>query len=306
MTATTAVSSVLPSHRRRRLRFDVGVALSVAVLAGMAIVALLAPLVAPHDPYRQSLVDALLAPGSTGGAGFHLMGTDELGRDTLSRLLYGIRPVGLIALVSVTASALIGSSVGLISGFSKGWLDSILMRLADVQLSVPPIVLAIILAVALRPGVTTAILAISLVTWPQYARVVRAEAMRVGTSDYVRLARVAGLKKGRLLAFHVVPNVLNIVIVLATLNLSIAIIFSAALSFLGVGVQAPTPDWGNMLAAGSQYLQSWWMVVFPGLAITVTVLALNIVGDHVRDRMDPRLAERPADEKFGLTESGAH
>lgn len=283
---------------------DVPVLLSVILLAAMALLAVLAPFVAPQDPYRQSLIDALSSPGSTGQHGWHLLGTDELGRDTLSRLLHGIRPVGFIALVSVSIAAVVGSTVGLVAGALGGWVDAVFMRVADVQLSIPPIVLAIILAVSLRPGVTTAIIAIALVTWPQYARVIRAEAMRVGTSEYVRLARVAGLRQGRLLLYHVIPNVLNIVIVLATLNLSIAVIFSAALSFLGVGVQAPTPDWGNMLAAGSQYLQSWWMVVAPGVAITLTVLALNIVGDYIRDRMDPHLAERTDDDTLSMTESG--
>ncbi len=299
MSAVVEVAVEEPPRARRRFwSGDWAVRISLAVIAAIALAALLAPLVAPHDPYAQSLAGALRPPGSTSDRGFHLLGTDELGRDTFSRLIHGVRPVSLIALVSVTLATIVGSTVGLVSGFARGWTDNILMRLADIQLSVPPIVLAIILAVSLRPGVTTAIVAISLVTWPQYARVVRAEAMRVGTSEYVRLARVAGVKKGRLLVFHVIPNVLNIVVVLATLNLSIAIIFSAALSFLGVGVQAPTPDWGNMLAGGTQYLQSWWMVVSPGVAITITVLALNILGDNIRDRMDPHLAERPMNERI--------
>ena len=287
----------VPGGRRRIWTGDWAVALALIVLGTIAFAALFASFVAPHDPYAQSLSDSLAPPGSSSDRGFHLLGTDELGRDTFSRLIYGVRPLALITLVSVTLATVVGSTVGLVSGFARGWTDSSLMRLADIQLSVPQIVLAIILAVSLQPGVTTAIIAIALVTWPQYARVVRAEAMRVGTSEYVQLARVAGVKKHRLLGFHVIPNVLNIIVVLATLNLSIAIIFSASLSFLGVGVQAPTPDWGNMLAGGTQYLQSWWLVVSPGVAITMTVLALNVLGDHIRDRMDPHLADRPLNEQ---------
>lgn len=164
-----------------------------------------------------------------------------------------------------------------------------MMRVADMQLSIPPVVLALMLAVALEPGVVSAIIAIAFVTWPEYARVVRAETLRVRTLDYVQLGYVAGLSRSQVLRRHVVPSVLNTFVVLVTLNLSIAIIFAAALSFLGAGVQAPTPDWGNMLAGGTQYLQEWWMVVVPGTAISVTVLALNLLGDHVRDVLDPRM-----------------
>lgn len=199
-------------------------------LAGVVLLAVLAPAVAPHDPYDQQLADALLPPGTPGQAGLHLLGTDELGRDTFSRLVYGARPILLVAAASVALAATIGSAVGLISGFARGAVDHLFMRLSDIQLSLPPLVLAILLAVAVSPGVGSAVAAISLVIWPQYARVVRAETLRVSTSDYVLLARVAGLGRIRTLVHHVVPNTLNIVVVLATLNLAIAVIFSAGLS----------------------------------------------------------------------------
>jgi peptide/nickel transport system permease protein len=164
------------------------------------------------------------------------------------------------------------------------------MRIADIQLSIPPIVLAVLLAVAMEPGITSVITAIALVTWPEYARIVRAETLRVRTSDYVALARVAGLSPLQVLRHHVVPNVVSSFAVIVTLNLSIAILFASALSFLGLGVQPPTPDWGSMLADATQYLGSWWLVLAPGAAITVSVLALNLVGDHVRDLLDPRIS----------------
>ena len=283
------------TRSKRPHRAGVIVAAASIFLVALALLALLAPLLAPYDPLKQNLADALLPPGSSGTAGLYLLGTDELGRDTLSRLMYGIRPIAVIALVSTAVATVLGSLVGLLAGVGRRLFETVIMRIADIQLSVPPIILAIVLAVALQPGVVTAAVAITLVTWPQYARVVRAETARIKTSDFIRLARVAGVRGSRLLIYHFVPNVLSVVVVLATLNLSIAIIFAASLSFLGVGVQAPTPDWGNMLSGGTQYLEQWWMVTFPGLAITLTVLALNLVGDHVRDRMDPRLRERSAD-----------
>jgi peptide/nickel transport system permease protein len=266
----------------------------VVVAAGLVVAAIVvafaASIVAPYDPYKQNLIDSLLPPGSHGLAGRHLLGTDELGRDILSRLIYGVRPLLAIVIVSVSLAAVFGLAYGLLAGSAPRAPATVLMRLADIQLSIPPIVLAVLLAVILAPGIRTSIVAIVVVTWPQYARVVRAETLRVRTSDYVALARVAGLSRWKILRHHVVPNVMNTFVVLCTLNLAVAIIFAAALSFLGVGVQAPRPDWGNMLAGGTRYLQSWWLVVMPGAAITLLVLSLNIVGDHLRDRLDPRLA----------------
>jgi peptide/nickel transport system permease protein len=274
----------------RRRRGGIVVPVSAALLVALVLVAVTASWISPYDPLKQNLASALLPPGSTGSDGYHLLGTDELGRDTLSRLMHGFRPIAVIATTSTIIATTVGSGVGLVAGLANRLVESLGMRMADIQLSVPPVILAIILAVALKPGMTTAIVAIALVTWPQYARVVRAETARVRQSEYVRLARVAGVSGWRLVRWHVLPNIVSAILVLATLNLSIAIIFSASLSFLGVGVQAPSPDWGNMLAGGTQYLQQWWLVVFPGLAITIVVLALNFLGDHVRDLLDPRMA----------------
>ncbi len=278
--------------------------LATGLLVLVVVVGFAAPWLVPHDPYQQRLTDALLPPLSHGQLGLHVLGTDELGRDTLSRLMLGTRPMLLVAVSSVLLAATVGSAVGLTSGFRGGALDAVLMRVSDIQLSVPPIILAILLAAALSPGITSAIVAITLVTWPQYARVIRAETMRVSTADFVQLARVAGLSRPRILGLHVVPNILSLMVVLATLNLAIAVIISAALSFLGVGVQVPRPDWGNMLAGGTQYLQSWWLVVFPGLAITLTVLALSLAGDHLRDLLDPRVANRGRRD-IAIGEAGA-
>lgn len=278
--------------RRTIRRTDKIVLVCFALVAAVAVLGLLAPWLAPYSPQDQMLRSALEPPGTSGADGLHLLGTDALGRDILSRLLYGIRPLGTIVVIAVTAAASFGFVYALIAGFTKGQIGNVMMRLGDIQLSIPPVILAIVLAVSMEAGVRSVVIAIALVTWPEYARVVRSEVLRVRTSEYVQLARVAGLNRRRLLRHHVVPNVLNTFVVLCTLNLSIAIIFASALSFLGLGVQAPTPDWGNMLADGTAHIRtSWWMVMVPGIAITTMVLALNIIGDHLRDVMDPRMAK---------------
>lgn len=266
------------------------VVVSMMVIALVLLAAVAAPLITTRGPNDQVLIDSLLAPGSTGAEGRYLLGTDNLGRDIFTRLVYGVQPLVIIVLVSVGLAAAFGLLYGLIAGVSRGWLGTVMMRLADVQLSVPPVILAIVLAVAMSPGKVSVITAIALVTWPQTARVVRSEVLRIRESDYVQLARVAGLSGPQILRHHILPNVMNSFVVLCTLNLSVAIIFAAALSFLGLGVQPPSPSWGGMLAEGTAFIQhSWWMVAIPGLAITITVLALNVLGDRLRDILDPRI-----------------
>jgi len=269
-----------------RRTHSVPTVLAVAVLGTAAVLAIAAPVFAPYDPGTQDLGAALLPP-FTGG---HLMGTDELGRDVLSRLVHGGRPIMFIAFLSSAIALVVGSLAGLFAGYFGGFAGAAVMRLADLQLSFPPIALAVLLAAILSPGIKSALIAISLVTWPQVARVVRADTMRVATSDYVLLARVAGLSRMQVLTRHVAPNVGTVMIVIGTINLGVAVIFSAAMSFLGVGVQAPLADWGNMLASGTQYLNQWWLVVLPGLVITAVVLSVSILGDALRDRLDPRSA----------------
>jgi peptide/nickel transport system permease protein len=285
MTAPAVAIAVGDPTRRSRIPLTATAAVSGAVLIIILVAGLAAPWIAPHDPLQQSLADALQPPG-----GAHLLGTDELGRDVFSRVVWGVRPLATIVVLAVGIAAVFGFLYGLVAGTVRGPVATVLMRIADIQLSIPPIVLAVLLAVAMEPGITSVITAIALVTWPEYARIVRAETLRVRTSDYVALARVAGLSPLQVLRHHVVPNVVSSFAVIVTLNLSIAILFASALSFLGLGVQPPTPDWGSQLADATQYLSSWWLVLAPGAAITVSVLALNLVGDHVRDLLDPRIS----------------
>jgi peptide/nickel transport system permease protein len=275
---------------RRRVRLRLGAILGLMFVALVLFTTLFASWLAPQDPGRQVLADTLLEPGSDGRAGYHLLGTDELGRDVFSRLIYGARPLLVVVGISVAIAATVGLIYGLLAGTAPRAVEAVMMRVADIQLSIPPIILAVLLAVVLDPGIKSSVIAIALVTWPQYARVVRAETLRVKTADYVALARVAGLGRLRVLRHHILPNVMNTFVVLCSLNLAVAIIFESALSFLGVGVQQPRPDWGNMLAGGTQYLDSWWLVVVPGAAISLLVLAVNRLGDELRDLLDPRAA----------------
>jgi peptide/nickel transport system permease protein len=271
-------------------RLDPLVACCGVVLLFMVLAAIFAPWIVNHDPTQGRLPVALKGPGYSDPAqGHFLLGTDELGRDIFSRLVYGIRPLGQVVLISVALASAFGFVWGILAGMTKPTLGQVMMRIADMQLAVPPVILAIVLAAALSTGLSSVIIAIALATWPQTARVVRSEVMRVRISEYVQLARVAGLRSRQVVWHHVVPNVLNTFVVMCTLNLSNAVIFAAALSFLGIGVQADSPSWGQMLAEGTSYLEAaWWMVVMPGVAITLLVLSLNVMGDYVRDRLDPR------------------
>lgn len=271
-----------------------------SVLGLLVLVALLSPWLTPYAPNEQNLGAALLPPLSPG----HILGTDELGRDVLTRLMAGGRPILMVAFVSTSLAMTAGVLVGLVSGFRGGVLDTILMRLVDIQLSVPPIALAVLLAAIIGPGMRAAMVAIPLVTWPQIARVVRSDVMRVASADFVALARVAGLSERRILFRHVAPNVMTVVIVIGTLNLGVAVIYSAAMSFLGLGVQAPRADWGNMLAGGTQYLSSWWLVVLPGAMLTIVVLCMTLLGDALRDRLDPRRSGSGSTKMDATTKAG--
>ena len=246
------------------------------------------PWIVPHNPLQQNLLSNLRPPGSAYG----IFGTDQLGRDEFSRVIAGIRPVLEIVVASVAIGAAIGLIYGLIAGMSETWIGTVLARFIDMVLSVPGIVLAILIAFVLRPGVSTSIVVITVVTWPGLARLVRAEVLQIRRSQYVELGVTAGLSKVRLTAYHVVPNIMNTFIAFLVLDVAFAIQLEAGLSFLGYGVQQPTPELGSMLASSLTYLNQWWLAVFPGLALTVLILSVTYVGQDVRDRLDPRVARR--------------
>lgn len=260
---------------------------ALAILALMAFSAIFAGTLSRHDP-RDGVLDARLAPPLTRLD--HPLGTDPIGRDTLARLLHGARVSLTVGFVSVLVAAVAGSLLGIVAGWRGGWADTIIMRLADVQLGFPSFLLAITLMAVLGAGLGSVILALSVGGWVRYARVMRSTILPLREVEYVQAARVLGCDSVRLVLRHVVPNALTPVIVIATLSLGSNIITESSLSFLGLGVDPQTPSWGSMLAEGRPYLQSaWWVSALPGLAISLTVLAVNLVGDWLRDELDPRL-----------------
>jgi peptide/nickel transport system permease protein len=287
----TAATSVAPVRGLARRRPSFRAVFGLAVLAVMAGAALLAPQIAPWDPARQMLVKRLRPPAwEARGLREHPLGTDHLGRDILSRIVYGGRISLGVGLSAVTLSALIGVTLGLLAGFHGGRADAVIMRVADVFLSIPYILLAMGVVFALGPSLFNVILVMAVTRWVQFARIVRADVLSIREREFVSGARARGNRSLRLLLRHVLPNALTPIIVVATLELAFMIIYESALSFLGLGVQPPTPTWGWMLADGRNYIATaWWLATFPGLAIMLTVLAVNLLGDWLRDTLDPRL-----------------
>jgi peptide/nickel transport system permease protein len=256
--------------------------IGAAIAVGWLIVAIFAPYIAPHDPLAQ------IYPPSQSPSSAHLFGTDELGRDVLSRVIYGSRVSVPIALLLVLLAALIGGLVGALAGYFRGLVDGVSMRIVDLFFAFPAIILAMVVAAVLGRGLQNAALAIVVVAWPAYARVVRGLVLSVGDSEYVESARLLGSSARRTLFRDVMPNVAGPVLVLATLDLASAILLLAGLSFLGLGAQPPQAEWGSMVAEGAQYFQWWWIGTFPGLAIFSAVLAFNFLGDSLRDFFDPQ------------------
>jgi peptide/nickel transport system permease protein len=272
----------------RRWRRFAGNPLSVfgfAILLALVIVAIIGPWIAPHDPLRQVLPDRLLPPGSPS----HWLGTDQLGRDILSRVIYGSRFTLSIAILVVVVVVPIGLMIGTTAGFFGGWVDNVLMRITDIALAFLKIVLALAFAAALGPGITNAVIAISITAWPAYARLARAETLRLVQADFIQVARLQGASNLRILLRYVVPLCMSSVIVRATLDMAGIILTVAGLGFLGLGAQPPSPEWGFMVASGRNVLiDSWWVATIPGFAILLVSLAFNLLGDGLRDVFDPR------------------
>ncbi|WP_434663268.1 ABC transporter permease [Paraburkholderia sp. A3BS-1L] len=272
---------------RRWRRFS-GNPLSVfglSILVLLVIVAVIGPWIAPHDPLRQVLSDRLLPPGSAS----HWLGTDQLGRDILSRIIYGSHLTLSIAILVVVVVVPIGLLIGTTAGFFGGWVDIALMRVTDIALAFPKIVLALAFAAALGPGVFNAVIAISITAWPAYARLARAETLRLVQADFIHVARLQGASNLRILLRYIVPLCSSSVIVRATLDMAGIILTVAGLGFLGLGAQPPSPEWGFMVASGRNVLlDAWWVATLPGFAILLVSLAFNLLGDGLRDVFDPR------------------
>lgn len=256
----------------------------LAVVLVLLLLALLAPLLATHDPSAQALANRLQPPSRE-----HILGTDELGRDVWSRILYGGRiTLGMVVAV-VLLVAPVGLAVGCVAGYAGGALDRILMRVTDVFLAFPRLILALAFVAALRPGVESAILAIALTAWPPYARLARAETLAIRGADYVAAARMAGASHGRIVLRHVAPMCVPSLVVRVTLDMSSIVLTAAGLGFLGLGAQPPLPEWGTMIATARRFaLDQWWVPLIPGVAIFLASLAFNLLGDGLRDVLDPK------------------
>ena len=263
------------------------------VITLFVLTAILAPFLSPHNPVEASLYDQIIPPiWEEGGTWKNILGTDDLGRDILSRLVYGARVSLVVALATVGIAVFFGSFLGAISGYYKGFLDNIIMRFMDILLAFPHILLAIVIMAYLGPGLTNAMIAIGIIYIPRFARIVRASVLEECEKDYVTASRSVGARDWRIIFVAIFPNCLAPLIVQTSLGFASAILDAAALGFLGLGAQPPTPEWGAMIAMGrSHILRAWWVMTFPGIAILFAVLGFNLFGDGLRDALDPRLRD---------------
>jgi len=267
-----------------------GVAMAILVFL-LVIPGIFAEWIAPHDPIKGSLALRLKPPmWEKGGSITYPLGTDKVGRDVLSRIIYGARVSLRVSVEAIVVSGFIGTALGLISGYFGGRVDALIMRLVDISLSLPIILVALVFVAALGPSFATVIAVITILLWARYARQVRGETLSIKERDFIARARVAGASHFRIMFRYLLPNVVNTLIVLATLQVGFVIIFESSLSFLGAGIPRPTPAWGLMVADGRELIvTAWWISMFPGIAIMLTVLSFNLVGDWLRDRLDPKL-----------------
>ncbi len=269
----------------RELQRNAGALSGIVILVAIVLMAILAPVIAPYDPVALSPVDSSQGPSLQ-----HWMGTDVLGRDIFSRVMFGARISLWLGLVSVGIASVLGLTLGLIAGYFGGWAETVIMRGADMMLAFPSFLLALTILFALGQSIINVMIAVGLASVPGYTRIVRGSVLTTRELEYVLAARTIGCSDGRLLRRHILPNVIAPVIVIASVGIAWAIITAASLSFLGMGVQPPTPEWGSMVNEGMRHLRrAWWISSFPALAIVVTVLAINLVGDGLRDALDPKL-----------------
>jgi peptide/nickel transport system permease protein len=287
---STAVMPVDAIPARRGRRWPVA---SLGIIAAFVLAALLAPLLSPSNPYEQSLRLRFRPPvWEERGSWAHPLGTDRLGRDMLARMLWGARVSLAAGVLTVLLASAFGAAVGLVAGYYGGRVDAALMRVTDATLSFPVILLALILAVTVGPSFANVVIAIAVILWARYARVIRGQVLTLMELDFIAQARIAGAGAWRIITRHLLPNTLNTLVVLVTLQVGYVIIVEASLSFLGAGIPPPTPAWGSMIAEGRDFVTSaWWVSFLPGLAILLVVLAFNLLGDWLRDTLDPKLRQ---------------
>ncbi len=284
------------SQPKARRRYDMflqpNFLIPTIVLLLLLISAIFAPQLAPYDPLQTTLSQRLAPPAFAGGTDAHILGTDKLGRDVLSRIIYGSRVSLSVALLVILVTATIGTALGILGGYLGGWVDSFLMRITDISLAFPGILIALLLAVILGPSFTTVVLAISLLGWAPYARLIRGEVLKLRNADFVLQARIIGCSPLRIMVTHIFPNIINPLLILSTLSIGLIILLESALSYLGAGIPPPTATWGSMVSDGRGLIDTaWWISFFPGLATGLVVLSGNFLGDWLRDRLDPRLRQ---------------
>jgi len=274
--------------KRKKVRLPI---FPIIFLSVVVLLSIIGPYVMPYNPVQGNMRDALTSPmGESRSKAFHIMGTDHLGRDILSRIIGGARISVIIGVLSVGLASFIGTIFAMLAGYLGKWWERIIMRLTDVAMSMPFLMVALVFAAVLGSGIRNLILIFGLWTWPQYARVLRSEVLRLKESDYVKLAIIAGASVPRIMIRHLLPNMVNTLMVLATLQLGTVVISEATLSFLGLGVQPPNPSWGLIIAQGRQYItQAWWICLFPGIALMLFVMSCNMLGEWLRIKLDPSL-----------------
>jgi peptide/nickel transport system permease protein len=269
------------------------------VIAGLILtmilaLAVLAPWIAPADPTRQVLTMRLKPPGTlTAGGQIYLLGTDDLGRDLLSRTLFGAQVSLAVATLSVLVSTVVGVTLGMMSAWFRGWIEVIVMRLVDIMLSIPAVLLAVLTVAVLGPGFFKLIIVLGLTRWPRYTRVAFGQTLQIATLPYVKAAELAGAGTARILLRHILPNIAGPLLIIATAEFGLMILYEAGLSFLGLGIQPPAPSWGSIMSVGRQYVErAWWIVAFPGGCLFLVVFSVNVLGDRLRDRLDPQARVR--------------
>ena len=291
--STPATTSQRVARRRTR-RAPVAIIIVGLILTMIFALAVLAPWIAPSDPTRQVLMMRLKPPGTIAAGGqVYLLGSDELGRDLLSRVLFGAQVSLLVATLSVLVSTLVGVTLGMMAAWFRGWIEVIVMRLVDIMLSIPAVLLAVLTVAVLGPGFFKLILVLGLTRWPRYTRVAFGQTLQVATLPYVKAAELAGASAARILFRHILPNISGPLLIVATAEFGLMILFEAGLSFLGLGIQPPAPSWGSIMSVGRQYVErAWWIVAFPGGCLFLLVLSVNVLGDWLRDRLDPQARVR--------------
>ena len=263
---------------------------SMTLMMAFVLAAVLAPVLAPHSPTKAKLSVSLQPPVWQGGTGEYILGTDKLGRGILTRIMYGARTSLTVAALSIAGAGVLGTAAGLLAGYYRGWVEVLIMRWVDIMLSVPPVLLALLFSVTWGASFTIVLTVVMVILWAPYARLVHAETLSVRERDYILAAHVVGVPAPRILLLHIAPNLLNTVVILATLQVGIVVLLEAGLSFLGVGIPPPTASWGIMVSDGRQVLEkAWWVATIPGITLSLLILSVNFLGDWLRDFTDPTL-----------------